>query len=170
MENGCDVIVFDADRRVRFASSGAGARLGVAELREGASLDDAFSADEALREWAAVAADNARESGASGSCVRPGDAPVHFCVAPIASGGFAVVATDAELPAVDGDRVSQRAWHDIKNQLGGLKLFATFLKIKLGNQDEQIRETTEKIVGSIDAIVRAIADVRRGEDTKGEKA
>jgi hypothetical protein len=170
MDDGCDVIVFGADRRVRLASSGAAARLGVAELREGASLDDAFSADAALREWASAAAADASERGTSGSCVRPGAAPVRVSIAPIASGGFALVAADADPPAVDGSQVSQQAWHDIKNQLGGLKLFATFLKIKLANQDEQIRETTEKIVGSIDAIVKSIADVRRGEETKGEKA
>ena len=171
MDTGCDVIMFDADGRVRFASSGAGARLGLADLREGASLDDAFGGDATLRQWVGVAADRAREAGASGSCVRPGDAPIQFCVAPIATGGFAVVAADAEPPAVDGERISQRAWHDIKNQLGGLKLFATFLKMKVGNQDEQIREATEKIVTAIDAIVKSIAEVRRGEDTtKGEKA
>src|SRR5262245_7919902 len=127
MDTGCDVIMFDADGRVRFASSGAGARLGVTELREGASLDDAFAGDATLRHWVGVAADRALAAGASGSCVRPGEAPVQYCVAPITSGGFAVVAADAEPPAVDGDQISQRAWHDIKNQLGGLKLFATFL-------------------------------------------
>ena len=73
--------------------------------------------------------------------------------------------------AIDADRVSQRAWHDIKNQLGGLKLYATFLKMKLGKEDDLVRETSEKIVRGIDAIVETIAEVRRGDvKTKGEEA
>src|SRR6185369_8071164 len=86
-------------------------------------------------------------------------------------GAYALVAASAEPPSIDGANVSQQVWHDIKNQLGGLKLYATFLKMKLASDDEMVRETTTKIVSGIDAIVRSIAEVRRGpEKAKGEDA
>jgi nitrogen-specific signal transduction histidine kinase len=172
--DGCTVIVFDADGLVRSATSGAAALLGSGELRSGASLDDAFAGAPTLRQWIALAADRARASGAGDSCVLLGDGgpAVQVCLAPIAGGdGFALVASPSEPPSVDAESVSQRAWHDIKNQLGGLKLYATFLKMRLGAQDELVRETSEKIVSGIDAIVRSIAEVRRGADkTRGEEA
>jgi hypothetical protein len=172
MESGIEVVLFDVDGRVRSASSGAGARLGAPGLDVGTSLDDALAADPPLREWVAAAAGRAKESGAYDSCVLPGSEPVEVAVAPIAGGdGFALVAALCEPAPVDGSAVSQQAWHDIKNQLGGLKLYATFLKMKLGKEDDLVRETSEKIVRGIDAIVQTIAEVRRGDEkTKGEEA
>ncbi len=174
MENPCTVVLFDAEGRVRTATSGAGALLGGAHLEPGVSVAEAFGATPELQQWVAITADRVRTTGDGDSCV-VGDgngAKLQVCVLPTDGGdGFALAAAPSEPPALDGAEVSQRAWHDIKNQLGGLKLYATFLKMKLGKEDDLVRETSEKIVKGIDAIVVSIAELRSGGDkTKGEEA
>jgi nitrogen fixation/metabolism regulation signal transduction histidine kinase len=168
------VIVFDDEGRVRSATPGAGALLGPPEPRVGATLDDTLAAVPRLHEWVAVAVDRARGEGVGDSCVDlDAPSPVEIRIAPVSgdAAGFVLVASPAEPPAPAPDGVTQRAWHDIKNQLGGLKLYATFLRMKLGGQDEQIRETAGKIVAGVDAVVVAIADARReGAVSKGETA
>jgi hypothetical protein len=162
------VIVVGADGRVRSATGGAGALLG-GDVRAGAAVDDVFEARPELLAWLAEAS-----NGAGDRCVVDGGggASVEVRFASLdGDGGYALVAAPAEPPPIHGSLVSQQAWHDIKNQLGGLKLYATFLKMKLASQDEMVRDTTAKIIGGIDAVVRSIAEVRRGpEQTKGEDA
>lgn len=172
MSDETKVIVVDAAGRVASATSGADALLGVAGLRAGATLDEALAESPELRTWVAETAAG-RTNGSGDRCVvGDGAASVEVRFAPLdADGAFALVAAPAEAAPIHGSEVSQQAWHDIKNQLGGLKLYATFLKMKLASQDETIRETTAKIVGGIDAVVRSIAEVRRPPDgTKGEDA
>lgn len=166
--------MFDDDRCVRSATSGADALLGVAGVEAGLGIDDLFAASPELRVWVQSAADGALEHGGSDDCVvTNAGAPAAVRVEPLggAGAGFVLVATPAEPPAIDDDRISQKAWHDIKNQLGGLKLYATFLKMRIGDTDELARETAQKIVGGVDSVVEAIARVRSGEgQTKGEQA
>ncbi len=175
MAKDIQVVVVDAAGTVRFASQGASTTFGAGGLRPGADVDDAFRGTGELGAWISEASHRARETGTGDRCfVQAGDdgAGVDFALTPTSDdGAFVVVASMSEPEPVEIATVSQRAWHDIKNQLGGLKLYATFLKIKLGGEDDMVRETTAKIVGGIDAIVHSIAEARRGiVQTKGEDA
>lgn len=81
--------------------------------------------------------------------------------------GFAVYLCGAEhngapLALDEGDAVvTRQQWHDIKNHLGGLKLYATFLKRKLGAGDDQ--QIVEKMLHGIDVLIEHLAKIRRGE-------
>ncbi len=62
----------------------------------------------------------------------------------------------------EGDSlVTREQWHDVKNHLGGLKLYATFLKRKLTEGDEL--RTVEKMLKGIDVLIEHLAKIRRGE-------
>jgi hypothetical protein len=62
----------------------------------------------------------------------------------------------------DGDSViTRRQWHEIKNHVGALKLYATFLKRKMPDGDE--RRIVEKIFGGVNALIGYLDRIRRGE-------
>src|SRR2546423_14594929 len=65
-------------------------------------------------------------------------------------------------PLEEGDAVIYRKqWHEIKNAIGALKLYATFLTRKLPEGDE--RETVEKMLAGINGLIDYLAKIRRGE-------
>jgi hypothetical protein len=164
------VIIFDREGRVRSASGGAGALLGGVPA-VGASAGEAFAASPELGAWLGIVGERSG-TGDDDACVISAGlpAPVEVRFAPLGADGFAVVATGVEAPAVDPGSVSQRTWHDIKNQLGGIKLYATFLKKRLGEAEPLVKETAEKVVAAVDAVVHSIGEARRGEGiSKGER-
>jgi len=57
--------------------------------------------------------------------------------------------------------VTRQQWHDIKNQLGGLKLYATFLNRKLPLTED--RQTVERMLNGINVLIEHLAKIRRGE-------
>jgi nitrogen-specific signal transduction histidine kinase len=57
--------------------------------------------------------------------------------------------------------VTRQQWHDIKNQLGGLKLYATFLSRKMATGADH--ETIEKLLNSVNMLIENLAKIRRGE-------
>jgi hypothetical protein len=62
----------------------------------------------------------------------------------------------------DGDAiVTRQQWHDIKNHLGGVKLYATFLKRKLADGEDQ--PIVDKILNGINGLIEQMARIRRGE-------
>jgi hypothetical protein len=62
----------------------------------------------------------------------------------------------------EGDAiVTRQQWHDIKNQLGGLKLYATFLNRKLPSTED--RQTVERMLNGINVLIEHLAKIRRGE-------
>ncbi|MEN3335599.1 MAG: hypothetical protein V7641_4964 [Blastocatellia bacterium] len=81
--------------------------------------------------------------------------------------GFALTLTPVVAPATgerleDGDSVVYRKqWHEIKNYIGALKLYATFLTRKLPEGDE--RQTIEKMLNGINSLIDYLARIRRGE-------
>ena len=81
--------------------------------------------------------------------------------------GFALTLAPAgSAPAVgaleEGDSVVYRKqWHEIKNYIGALKLYATFLTRKLPEGDE--RQTIEKMLTGINSLIDYLAKIRRGE-------
>ncbi|HSE98993.1 MAG TPA: hypothetical protein VLD57_12065 [Blastocatellia bacterium] len=62
----------------------------------------------------------------------------------------------------EGDAVvTRQQWHDIKNHLGGLKLYATFLNRKLPPSEE--RQTVERMLNGLNVLIEHLAKIRRGE-------
>jgi hypothetical protein len=81
--------------------------------------------------------------------------------------GFALTLAPVVAPPVsealeEGDSVVYRKqWHEIKNYIGALKLYATFLTRKLPEGDE--RQTIEKMLSGINSLIDYLAKIRRGE-------
>jgi nitrogen-specific signal transduction histidine kinase len=62
----------------------------------------------------------------------------------------------------DGDSVVERKqWHEIKNHVGALKLYATFLKRKMPEGDE--RQIVEKIFNAVNDLIGYLDRIRRGD-------
>ena len=62
----------------------------------------------------------------------------------------------------DGDAiVYQQQWHDIKNQVGAMKLYATYLMRKM--PDGEDRRTVEKMLNGINSLIDHMAKIRRGD-------
>jgi hypothetical protein len=62
----------------------------------------------------------------------------------------------------EGDSViSRKEWHELKNHIGAIKLYATFLNRRLQDGDE--RQTVEKMLKGIDSLIDYLARIRRGE-------
>jgi len=62
----------------------------------------------------------------------------------------------------EGDAVVYRKqWHEIKNHIGALKLYATFLTRKMAEGDE--RQTVEKMLNGINVLIDYLAKIRRGD-------
>ena len=62
----------------------------------------------------------------------------------------------------DGDSVVYRKqWHEIKNYIGAMKLYATFLTRKLPEGEE--RQTIGKMLNGINSLIDYLARIRRGE-------
>ena len=62
-----------------------------------------------------------------------------------------------------GSLVTQQQWHDIKNHLGGIKLYATFLQKKL--PDGEDREVVNKMLRAINTLTDQLTQIRRGDPT-----
>ena len=61
----------------------------------------------------------------------------------------------------EGDSiVARRQWHEIKNYVGALKLYATFLKRKMPEGDE--RSIIEKIFNGVNDLIGYMDRIRRG--------
>ena len=81
--------------------------------------------------------------------------------------GFALQLLPGDVPAKsntldDGDAVVfRKQWHEIKNHIGALKLYATFLTRKMPEGDE--RQTVEKMLNGINVLIEYLAKIRRGD-------
>jgi hypothetical protein len=81
--------------------------------------------------------------------------------------GFALTLSPVVAPTTgerleEGDSVVYRKqWHEIKNYIGAMKLYATFLTRKLPEGDE--RQTIEKMLNGINSLIDYLARIRRGE-------
>jgi nitrogen fixation/metabolism regulation signal transduction histidine kinase len=76
--------------------------------------------------------------------------------------GIALLLADRSAALGDGDAiVTRQQWHDIKNHLGGVKLYATFLKRKLADGEDQ--PIVDKILNGINGLIEQMARIRRGE-------
>jgi hypothetical protein len=81
--------------------------------------------------------------------------------------GFALQVLPVGAPAneaalEEGDAIVYRKqWHEIKNHIGALKLYATFLTRKMQEGDE--RQTVEKMLNGINVLIDYLAKIRRGD-------
>ena len=69
----------------------------------------------------------------------------------------------SELPQLqEGDSiVTRKEWHEIKNHVGALRLYATFLKRRMPEGDE--RQIVEKVLQGINTLIGYLDRIRRGE-------
>ena len=62
----------------------------------------------------------------------------------------------------EGDSViTRKQWHEIKNHIGALRLYATFLKRKMADGDERL--IIEKMLSGVNALIGYLDKIRRGE-------
>jgi len=74
---------------------------------------------------------------------------------------FPLVVAGTPFTLTDGDSiVLRKQWHEIKNHVGALKLYATFLKKKMADGDE--RRIVEKIFNGVNALIGYLDKIRRG--------
>jgi nitrogen fixation/metabolism regulation signal transduction histidine kinase len=170
-EQPVGVIVCGRDGRIRSATPEAHELLGGDALEAGASLADGFAAAPGLARWVegALARGGPARMFQTGVIAATNAPPLRVYLTVLPDGGsdgevaLALTRVTGTEDVVLPHDVARKTWHDIQNQLGGLKLYATFLKKKLGTADDQVRETAEKIVMGVDAVSQSIANARRGE-------
>jgi hypothetical protein len=77
--------------------------------------------------------------------------------------GYALHLTQGPEISEEATLVDRQQWHDIKNHLGGLKLYATFLKKKI--PDGENLQIVEKLLNGINSLIEELARIRRGDAT-----
>jgi nitrogen-specific signal transduction histidine kinase len=66
-------------------------------------------------------------------------------------------------PQDQSTKWERERWHDIKNHVGSLKLYATFLQKKL--PDGEDKQVVERLLKAIDTLAEQLARIRRGDRT-----
>src|SRR5262249_43555759 len=75
---------------------------------------------------------------------------------------YAVLISPSEDSIPEGaSLITRQQWHDIKNHLGGLKLYATFLKKKIADGEDQA--IVEKLLNGINGLIDHLAQIRGGD-------
>lgn len=171
--NKAMLLVCDASGKVQAITSGAGI-----EVASGTNAADMLGADSAVNRWfleriqeAAELADYSAEADLD---LEDGDRHVFVRLDSLRGENelfrYALqlcpdqtARTVRELPAIDeGDSVvSRKQWHEIKNHVGALRLYATFLKRRMPEGDE--REIVEKMLQGINSLIAYLDRIRRGE-------
>ena len=95
-----------------------------------------------------------------------GESKVHFRLETLRSDGsltgFLILVSDGQPLVPEGAALVQRQqWHDIKNMVGGLKLYASYLLRKLPESED--REIIVKMAKGIDSLIDRLDSIRRGE-------
>jgi nitrogen-specific signal transduction histidine kinase len=165
-------LIYDAAGRLQAASAGAMewlSPLGKLPRGESAHFAEVFGSDSVLTRWLTEQINQARRKDAhSATLLLDNDG----CTLQVRLDalrrddqlyGFAICISDKKLVALpEGDAViTRQQWHDIKNRLGGLKLYATFLKKKMANDED--RQIAEKMLDGLNGLIEHLARIRRGE-------
>jgi hypothetical protein len=127
-----------------------------------------FGAGSAITHWLSEQLERAWENDElhSESRLAVGEKTVRVRFEPLRGGGavtgFAVhIAEEEPTPAEGSILVTREQWHEIKNQLGGLKLYATFLRKKLPEGED--RDIIGKVLNGLNGLIEDLARIRRGE-------
>jgi hypothetical protein len=151
-------------------SSGAAAAFDAAAAEK--HYAEVFGRDSKITEWITGQIEEARERGdySAQASLESGGAPVAVKLDSLRRNGELYGYSLQVAPGVaiagpgleEGDAVIYRAqWHEIKNQVGALKLYATFLTRKMPDGDD--RQTVEKMLNGINTLIDYLAQIRRGE-------
>lgn len=165
------LLVCDASGEVQAVTSNAAddAR-GVSFVHK--NLADIFGLSSTINRWVTERIQEAREQDeyAAETRLENGDGPVLVKLESLKRDhelyGFALQFSPLVLrdPCAlrEGDSiVARKQWHEIKNHIGALKLYATFLKRKMPESDE--RHIVEKIFNGVNALIGYMDRIRRGE-------
>lgn len=170
--NRAMLLVCNASGEVQAVTSNAAddSRLGVSFVHK--NLADIFGLSSTINRWFAERVREAREQDeyAAETRLENGDGPVLVKLDSLKCDhelyGFALQFSPLVLPDPcalgEGDSiVARKQWHEIKNHIGALKLYATFLKRKMPEGDE--RRIVEKIFDGVNTLIGYMDRIRRGE-------
>lgn len=171
--NRAMLLVCDAAGEVQAVTSNAAddARMGVSFVHK--SLAEIFGLSSAINRWFTERSLEARaqDEYVAETQLENGDGPVLVKLESLKRDhqlyGFALqfsplALRDTTCGLGEGDSiVARKQWHEIKNHIGALKLYATFLKRKMPEGDE--RRIVEKIFNGVNALIGYMDKIRRGE-------
>lgn len=171
--NATTLVVCDAGGRVLAVSSGAaaGGLFGAGAAQK--HFAEIFGTDSAITTWLTEHLSEARKRGDyyAESSLEGNELKMFACIETLMKDGeifgYALHfipdgAPGGRRAVCEGDAVvTRQQWHDVKNHLGGLKLYATYLKRKLPEGEDQ--KIAEKILAGVDGLIDQLAKIRRGE-------
>jgi hypothetical protein len=171
--NSTTLVVCDAGGRVLAVSSGAasGGMFGAGAVQK--HFAEVFGPDSAITSWLTEHLSEARKRGDyyAESGLESEGLKLFACIETLMNEGeifgYALHFLPDGAPGgrraiCEGDAVvTRQQWHDVKNHLGGLKLYATYLKRKLPEGEDQ--QIAEKILNGVDTLIDNLAKIRRGE-------
>jgi hypothetical protein len=64
-------------------------------------------------------------------------------------------------PGAGDSIITRKQWHEVKNHIGALRLYATFLKRKMPDGDERV--IVEKMLSGVNALIGYLDKIRRGD-------
>ena len=171
--DGVTLVICDAAGRIQAITSSASKDVISCSPVKHKHFAEVFRQDSEITNWLTYHMNEARRQGDyyTESQLENGNDPVLIKLESLKCDeefyGFALtisplVARNSRNQYEEGDAVIYRKqWHEIKNHIGALKLYATFLTKKLPEGDE--RQAVEKMLSGINTLIEYLARIRRGE-------
>ena len=171
--DGMTLVICDAAGRIEAVTSSASKDVISCSPIKHKHFAEVFGHDSEITNWLTHHMNEARRQGEyyTESQLENGNSPLLIKLESLKCDeefyGFALsisplVARDRNNEYEEGDAVIYRKqWHEIKNHIGALKLYATFLTKKLPEGDE--RQAVEKMLSGINTLIEYLARIRRGE-------
>jgi hypothetical protein len=171
--DGETLVICDAAGRVQAVTSSASSDVIPCSPVKHKHFAEVFGQDSEITRWLTYHMNEARRQGDyyNESQLENGNSPLGIKLESLKCDeefyGFALtisplVARNNGSNYEEGDAVIYRKqWHEIKNHIGALKLYATFLTKKLPEGDE--RQAVEKMLSGINTLIEYLARIRRGE-------
>ncbi len=171
--DGLTLVICDAAGRVEAVTSSASKDVISCSPVKHKHFAEVFGQDSGITRWLTHHMNEARKQGDyyNESQLENGSSPLVIRLESLKCDeelyGFALtispfVVHDSRTEHEEGDAVIYRKqWHEIKNHIGALKLYATFLTKKLPDGDEL--QAVEKMLSGINTLIEYLARIRRGE-------
>ena len=138
------------------------------EITTATHLIDLMGKDSPIVSWAIeeLSLQRGITNWSAGNCINIGGHDICLSLRSLKQGSepclFYLRVTDSNLTLTEGSAVvTRKHWHDIKNQLGGIKLYSTFLRKKMPEGDD--REIIDKILVIMNDLIDLIDRIRAGE-------